>query len=144
MYPFEGGGGRRQSQPFPLFFNFCAATKTGHLGQKPANPKTRVGTLGLPIYQKHLSKNPHSAGNSSQTVPVASKEQNSKIGPSRRRNLPARMAGVPNENGASTQIHFMISAQIRHQIIIWYSPHAPSTGGGNAGPEASKGSTLCY
>ena len=42
MYPSRGRR-RRQSQPFSFFLNSCAATKTGHLGQKPAEPKTRVG-----------------------------------------------------------------------------------------------------
>ena len=42
MYPFEGEEEEAKSA-FSLFFNSCAATKTYHLGQKPAEPKTRVG-----------------------------------------------------------------------------------------------------
>ena len=44
MYPFEGGGGGGKINLFP-FLNFCAATKTDHLGQKPAEPKTLVGDV---------------------------------------------------------------------------------------------------
>ena len=43
VYPFEGGGEEAKSAFFLFFKNSCAATKTGHLGQKPAEPKTRVG-----------------------------------------------------------------------------------------------------
>ena len=44
MYPFEGEEEEAKSAFFLFFFfNSCAATKTGHLGQKPAEPKTRVG-----------------------------------------------------------------------------------------------------
>ena len=47
MYPFEGEEEEAKSAfflfPFFFFFNSCAATKTGHLGQKPAEPKTQVG-----------------------------------------------------------------------------------------------------
>ena len=114
MYPFEGEEEEAKSA-FLLFFffNSCAATQTDHLVQKPAEPKTRVRD----------ARHAH--------LPKALKQEST-----------ASMAEVPNGNGACTYLHFMIHAEIRHQI--WYSPHAPSTGGGNAGLEASKGSTPCY
>ena len=42
MYPFEGKEEEAKSALF-LFFNSCAATKTDHLGHKPAEPMTRMG-----------------------------------------------------------------------------------------------------
>ena len=76
-----GGGGGGKVSHFPFFSIPALQRRPAILGRNRQSPRREWGTLGLPIYQKLLSKNRHSAGISSQTVPVASKEQNSKIGP---------------------------------------------------------------
>ena len=55
MYPFEGEEEEAKSAFF-RFFNSCAATKTGHLGQKPAEPKTQVGDARPALLPKALEQ----------------------------------------------------------------------------------------
>ena len=62
MYPFEGKEEEAKSVFFLFFFQFLRCNEDRPLWVETSSARREWGVLGLPIYQKHVSKNRHSTG----------------------------------------------------------------------------------